>query len=117
MRSKQERWVVIVYVAIGIALTMIASSPAAAQQEQVIYSFSGSNPTGGVTFDTAGNLYGAQALQIYQLAPQAGGGWTEKVIYNFDDSEDAEGTFAWDSAGNLYGVTLGGPVTTETSSR
>jgi hypothetical protein len=60
-----------------------------------------------VTFDTAGNLYGTEALNIYELAPQSDGTWLESVIYT-SGFEDAEGTPARDTVGNLYGVTIAG---------
>jgi hypothetical protein len=107
MRNEREFWVAITSVALAIAIVLIASGPAAAQQEKVIYSFSTFSPSGGVVFDDAGNLYGTQTLWVYKLAPQPGGGWTESVIYSFDDPEDLEGTLARDSSGTLYGVDLG----------
>lgn len=108
MRSSKPHLRLVRILAIAFTMLLLAAAPAAAQQEQVLYSFSGSNPQAGVTFDAAGNLYGTQAFNVYKLAPQAGGGWTESVIYSFTGSQDAEGTLAQDAAGNLYGVTIGG---------
>ncbi len=97
--------------------------------ETVIYRFSDSDtglsyPYGGVTFDTASNLYGTTAAggtgdcygqgcgTVYKLTP-SGGNWTESVIYNFTGYEDGGfpmATMTMDQAGNLYGTTYYGSV-------
>jgi hypothetical protein len=90
-----------------VAMVLIAAATqAAAQQESVLYNFSSAGPQAGVVFDALGNLYGTDASQgVYELSPQAGGGWTEKTVYNnFGSNVDAEGDLIFDSAGNLYGV-------------
>src|SRR5215831_4546879 len=84
MQNLHELRRLVLSAALAIAVVPIAGNISMAQQEQVIYSFSMFNPSGGVTFDDAGNLYGTQTLWIYKLAPQPGGGWTESVIYSFD---------------------------------
>jgi uncharacterized repeat protein (TIGR03803 family) len=87
--------------------------------EEQLYSFKcgtdGNGPFGGVTFDTAGNLYGTttyggqygDAGTVFELAPSASG-WQETVIYNFGShSNDAYAPHAGvtiDKAGNLYGT-------------
>ncbi len=90
--------------------------------ENVIYSFQvvpdGSQPTSGVVFDSAGNLYGTtvtggtdQGGTVFQLTPD-GSGWTEKVLYRFTDA-DGIGPFAGvivDGSGNLYGATAAGNI-------
>jgi uncharacterized repeat protein (TIGR03803 family) len=73
------------------------------------------HPNGGVIFDGAGNLYGVTVGGgaylggvVYELSPQEGGGWTEKWLHQFGQGTDgsaAVGNLAFDSAGNLYGVT------------
>jgi uncharacterized repeat protein (TIGR03803 family) len=70
---------------------------------------------GNVTFDQAGNMYGTASDEgasncgvVWELAP-SGGGWTESVLYNFTDGIDGCNPYSgviFDSAGNLYGVTL-----------
>ena len=95
--------------------------------ETVIYRFSASdtglhNPWGGVTFDSAGNIYGTTSAggtgdcsgqgcgAVYKLTP-SGGTWTASVIYNFTGFEDGEfpmATMTIDPAGNLYGTTYYG---------
>jgi uncharacterized repeat protein (TIGR03803 family) len=87
----------------------------------------GFSPTGSLTFDAAGNLYGTTGWggtgpctsefdlvgcgTVFELSPQAGGGWSEKVLHSFGNGTD--GTFptaglVFDAAGNLYGVTYEG---------
>ncbi len=82
------------------------------------FGISSGSPNGGVIFDSAGNLYGVtvgggayQGGVVYELTPQAGGGWTEKWLHQFGQGTDGKaaiGNLAFDSAGNLYGVTYEG---------
>lgn len=88
--------------------------------ETVIHEFSGSdgaNPIGGLTFDGAGNLYGATGFGgangtgvVYELTAQ-NGTWSYGVIYNFGpypqsgDGLAANSSLVFDKAGNLYGTT------------
>jgi hypothetical protein len=103
--------------------------------EKVLYVFKGhdqndgSSPTGTLIADSAGNLYGVTGYggsgpcvlfgtatgcgTVYELSPpkQKGGAWTETVLYNFQGGKDGDlpsGTLVFDTAGNLYGVTLFG---------
>ena len=88
--------------------------------ESAIYIFDASNstPTGGVIFDSAGNLYGTTSQggangfgAVYQLTP-SGGGWTQTVLHSFQNASDGSysGDLVFDGAGNLYGATFdGGP--------
>ncbi len=92
--------------------------------ERVLHSFGnntdGYYPQAGLVFDSAGNLYGTtyfggihESGTAFQLMPNGSGGWTERVLHNFDVS-NGDGAFPssaliFDSAGNLYGTTyLGG---------
>jgi|HubBroStandDraft_6_1064221.scaffolds.fasta_scaffold62555_2 uncharacterized repeat protein (TIGR03803 family) len=91
-------------------------------KETVLYRFNGANgfqPLGNVVFDGAGNLYGTTAVggaygdgTVFELMPKAGGGWTERVLHNFDrGTNDGVSPYAGvilDSTGNLYGTTVGG---------
>jgi uncharacterized repeat protein (TIGR03803 family) len=86
--------------------------------EQVLYSFTGGSdgsfPTGGLTFDPAGNLYGSTNKggsggggTVFKLTP-SGGGWSYSLVKSFTGSSGC-GPFAnlaFDGAGNLYGTTL-----------
>jgi uncharacterized repeat protein (TIGR03803 family) len=96
--------------------------------ESVIYSFlgppsDGSSPYGGVTLDGLGNLYGTASTggnnipdggTVFELSPSGGGGWTERILYNFcsqvncTDGEDPMSGLAIDSNSNLYGTTVVG---------
>jgi len=88
--------------------------------ESILHTFTdengdGSQPLGGVVFDKAGKLYGTtwgggqyQSGAIYELSPNAEGGWTEQVIYSFTGGNDGTSPtagLAIDQLGNLYGST------------
>lgn len=90
-------------------------------QRKILHSFQGFNDggyPGGLIFDRFGNLYGGDAAQVvYMLAPSASG-WTFNVIYQLYGPCHLPpgllcgpvGSLAIDSAGALYGATLGGGV-------
>jgi uncharacterized repeat protein (TIGR03803 family) len=73
------------------------------------------SPVGNLVLDAAGNLYGAAEFggangfgAVYKLTPNAGGKWTESVIYSFGNTPDGSSPTAGltsDAAGNLYGTT------------
>jgi uncharacterized repeat protein (TIGR03803 family) len=109
-----------------LTLTALTSARAAVQTETVLFSFdstgtSGSAPNASVIFDSVGNLYGTATLGggsgcsgsgcgvVFELMPQAGGGWIERVLHNFNDNatdgEEPAAALIFDSAGNLYGTT------------
>jgi uncharacterized repeat protein (TIGR03803 family) len=77
----------------------------------------GNVPQAGLVFDSAGNLYGTTSAggpndygTVFELAPSAGGSWTETVLYSWGNtpSDDApRAGVILDSAGNLYGTTPG----------
>jgi len=94
-------------------------------RERVIYSFIGSEaafPRAGLTFDSAGNLYGTtlgggtakcQCGVVFKLSPPVASGdaWTETTLYSFTDGKDGGYPLASlivDKAGNLYGTASGG---------
>jgi uncharacterized repeat protein (TIGR03803 family) len=92
--------------------------------EKILHSFDltdGGGPFAGVVFDSAGNLYGttggggAYGLgTAFELSPQSGGTWTEKVLHSFGNGTDGiqpVHPLIFDSAGNLYGTTLDGGTT------
>jgi uncharacterized repeat protein (TIGR03803 family) len=78
----------------------------------------GAQPTAGVVFDGAGNLYGTtsggganRSGVVFSLTPHPNGIWTRKVLYRFTGGKDGASPIAGvvlDSAGNLYGVTRAG---------
>jgi uncharacterized repeat protein (TIGR03803 family) len=89
--------------------------------ETVLYTFNigpQSQPTSGVIFDVAGNLYGTTAGcgncnpgAVYELS-MSNGTWSITILHAFTGSGDGGipfGGVIFDSAGNLYGTTaLGG---------
>jgi hypothetical protein len=101
--------------------------------ESVLYSFKGGKdgylPQGNLTFDSAGNLYGATLYgggygscnapyyqycgTIFELSPPEtkGGKWKEKVLYSFKSGTDGanpNGSLVLDSKGAIYGTTYAG---------
>jgi uncharacterized repeat protein (TIGR03803 family) len=91
--------------------------------ETILYSIGGSSdspsePWGGLTFDSAGNLYGTTYYggengygTVFQLKP-SNGHWFIKVLHSFNNNgEDGfypQSGVVLDSAGNLYGTTSEG---------
>jgi uncharacterized repeat protein (TIGR03803 family) len=88
----------------------------------ILYSFSagsdGGYPSGGLTFDAKGNLYGTTEFAgtggggvIFELTP-SNGAWTETVLYSFQCCTTGDGLVAsgltMSKAGNLYGTTTQG---------
>jgi len=100
--------------------------------ETVLHVFSGNGngdgatPAGGLSIDSAGNLYGTTGYGgtgncvllgsktgcgvVYELVPpkSKGGKWTEKILYSFQGGKDGDfpaGDLTFDKAGNLYGAT------------
>ena len=105
---------------IGIVL-MAMALPTEATSLKVLHEFKGdpdgANPVAGLTFDTAGNLYGTTTAggaglgTVFKLTPSSDGTWTEKVLYRFKGGRDGANPYAgliFDGAGNLYGTTANG---------
>jgi len=103
--------------------------------ESVLYSFcslsgcrDGAVPSYSLIFDDAGSLYGTTGEggsnsnsgcnngcgNVFKLAPNLDGSWTESVLYSFcsvNGCRDGSTPFAgviFDKAGNLYGTTYSG---------
>lgn len=91
--------------------------------EKVLHSFTaddGNQPSAGLIFDAAGNLYGTTPFggdvagsigTVFELSPSASGDWTENVLYSFNIATGGAMPYAgliFDAAGNLYGATAGG---------
>ena len=89
--------------------------------ENVLFRFSydqGANPLAGLTFDSAGNLYGTTAQggnygigTVFELTLGSNGKWTETVLHSFNttDGRVPQSGVIFDASGNLYGTTfLGG---------
>jgi uncharacterized repeat protein (TIGR03803 family) len=103
-----------------LTLTLFVTTTHAAT-EKVLYSFSGKkdgrHPDVALIFDAAGNLYGTVSAggayargAVFELMPKTGGGWTEKLLFNFNgvDGGGPNGGLIFDASGNLYGTTVGG---------
>ncbi len=110
-----------------MAIVFIGCAGHVNAQENILNSF-GANSLDGqhsyasLVFDTAGNLYGTTKYggvyangfdggTVFELTPVSGGGWSETVLYSFGNGTDGNNPAAgliFDSAGNLYGTTVGG---------
>jgi uncharacterized repeat protein (TIGR03803 family) len=105
-----------------LALTLIATLPALAQTESVLYNFcsltfchDGLNPYGAPVMDSEGNFYGTTFFggasgsgTVFKVSPDG----TETVLYSFlagtlDGNDPAAGVIM-DKQGNLYGTTFSG---------
>jgi len=86
--------------------------------------YGGGNPFAGLTFDTAGNLYGTTAYGgrapghmgvVFKLVPSSTG-WTETVLHAFfggtDGGEPIFGVTP-DGAGNLFGTAFYGGISSD----
>jgi uncharacterized repeat protein (TIGR03803 family) len=96
--------------------------------EKVLHQFNpdgrdGIEPMASLVFDTAGNLYGTMVYggaygegTVFELTPQAGGGWTQKVVHHFNsngkDGQNPIGGLILDTANNLFGTTYRGGTQT-----
>jgi uncharacterized repeat protein (TIGR03803 family) len=91
--------------------------------ESILYSFAGTLsdgavPIGGLSMDLQGNLYGTNGYgglygngTVFELVRLPGGGWQEKILWNFRGTPDGAGPWGKliiDHDGNLYGTTAGG---------
>jgi uncharacterized repeat protein (TIGR03803 family) len=92
--------------------------------ESVICSFGaypgdGTYPYAGLTFDSAGNLYGTTEQggafnngTVFRLIPSAGGSWSEQILYSFNWEDPTGATpqqeLIVDAAGNIFGTTTTG---------
>jgi uncharacterized repeat protein (TIGR03803 family) len=91
--------------------------------QKLLYSFVGAPadgyyPSGGLTFDAAGNLYGTTvnggakyAGTVFELTPH-NGKWTETLLHSFTGTPN-DGLFPYagitlDGSGNLFGTTFRG---------
>src|SRR5262249_1421527 len=108
----------------GLAVSLGSVVPAWAAGVRVLHTFSNNGRDGylpgQLSFGPNGVLYGT-AYQggkygfgiVYQLTPQTGGGWVEKILWVFLAGKAGEyptGSLAVDASGNIYGTTVGGGV-------
>jgi uncharacterized repeat protein (TIGR03803 family) len=93
--------------------------------ETVLHSFGAGNdgtfPNAGLIFDASGNLYGTTYSggihgwgTAFEFSPNQDGGWTEKVLYNFNnngrEASAPESNLIFDALGNLYGTSYAGGI-------
>jgi uncharacterized repeat protein (TIGR03803 family) len=105
------------------AATLLLTNAWATSQEKVPHNFKNNGEDGyypaSVIFDSAGNIYGTTQYggahaygTVFELMPKAGGGWTEKILHNFNgngrDGYYPSANLILDAAGNLYGTTVYG---------
>jgi uncharacterized repeat protein (TIGR03803 family) len=91
-------------------------------KEKTLYAFAGGSdagyPLSGLSWDVAGNLYGAtvrggtgNAGAVFEVK-HLKTGWKEKVIYNFTGGNDGAypeyGSVTLNAAGDVYGTAAGG---------
>jgi len=91
--------------------------------EEILHSFDvnagdGESPQGALVMDSVGNLYGVTPLGggrklgiVYELSPETGGAWKEKIIHTFvggSDGRSPQAGLIIDKKGNLYGTTYQG---------
>lgn len=89
-------------------------------KETVLHTFTGESgnlPKAGLTFDSAGNLWGTTSGgtssadgAVFELTPVSGG-WIYVLVYAFkggNDGEIPEANVIFDSVGNLYSTTFYG---------
>jgi uncharacterized repeat protein (TIGR03803 family) len=106
----------------ALVAALLVTSAWASPKFHVMHAFAGGNdpwgPTGVLTLDSAGNLYGTSFYggstdcggygcgTVFRLTPK-NGHWAETVLYNFPSLVSyagASGPLAFDSAGNIYGI-------------
>lgn len=103
----------------AVAVFLLFNLSAEAQQERILYRFSGNsdgmNPYNGLITDSNGNLYGdtLSPATVFEISPpkSLGGQWTRTVLHRFEAAADGQGVVSvltLDTAGNLYGATSGG---------
>jgi len=107
--------------AVLLFATVIAIASWAADNESVVYNFTGGNdggkPAAQLVFDGAGNIYGTTVIgglhgcgTVFQLS-LSDNKWQETVLYNFDcfgTGKNPYGGVTLDSSGSLYGTTVAG---------
>ncbi len=111
-----------------ITLTLLATgTPAFAQQETLLFTFTGGfydqstggTPSSTLLLDSAGNLYGSATNggpynngTVFELSSGTGG-WTEQNLCVFFPATDGQYPYSnliFDGSGNLYGVTPFGGI-------
>ena len=111
---------------LSLAFTLAATSSGSASSFKVIHTFGTSGlsdaglPVAGLIRDAAGNLYGTTVAggpqnggTVFELSPSSNGTWKETILYSFTSGADGGAPVAGvvlDSAGNIYGTTQQGGI-------
>jgi len=117
----QHKLIVLAVVAACVLLAALSVMASEFKTLDFLGSKKGTSPYSNLIFDTAGNLYGTTLRggannlgTIFELVPNANGGWAETVLYSFcslagcADGRFPSGGLIFDSSGNLYGITSNG---------
>ncbi len=111
-------------IAIACVACLLATSAWAAPKFRIIYTFAGgtdgNGPTGMMTFDNAGSIYGVTSVggtiggcfgfgcgTVFQLNLK-GGHWSKNILYNLSNVGNSfvgpSGPLVLDNSGNVYGT-------------
>jgi uncharacterized repeat protein (TIGR03803 family) len=130
MKTKTAIYILILTSAVAAAVLSAAQAAPASGKLRVLYNFTpcgksdtgGCFPTGLLTFDKAGNLYGAAAGGggfgcdgngcgiVFELTSRSDDKWIETVLHRFAGGQDGafpDGGVIFDSIGNLFGAMSG----------
>ncbi len=104
----------------------LSPTSAGGWRKTILYQFTGGNngynPSAGLVFDGAGNLYGTAWFTsatnwpggvVFMLSPAPTGFWKYSVLHNFGEGRDGSGPASrliFDASGNLYGTTYAGGI-------
>jgi hypothetical protein len=105
----------------GVAFRLATASENGRWTERILYRFSGEKdggePNAGLSLNATGSLFGVAGGGnpsgggiVFRLATSRSGRWKETVLHWFSNSSSGgpEGGVIFDSAGNVYGTTVGG---------
>ncbi len=122
MRNQYDRFSSFFAFAV-MAIMGLCATQSNAATEKVLHQFdqlAHGNFVNGVVADASGNLYGTTIYggahnqgEVFKLAPNAHGGWTQTVLYSFTGGSDGgypQANVTLDTAGNIYGISGRGGI-------
>ncbi len=99
--------------ALLVSSVLLIASSLAFSSQSIIHNFSrsdGSNPSGGLLLDSAGNFYGTTLDgTLFEFSPNGTGGWDYKVLCKCPATY-GYGSLVMDKSGNLYASTFWGEI-------